>query len=128
MIEGILTSKVQTIAILVSIFAIIFVIELIRKRKLKEEYSLLWLFTGLVFLSFSISSDLLKWFSDVIGIRYPPVALIILLIFGILFILLHFSLVISKMSEKQKNFIQELSLFRHEFEEYKSNNKDSSES
>lgn len=123
MIDGLLTNRIQAIAIVGSILAILFVIELIRRRKLKEEYSLLWFFTGLIFLSLSLWRDLLEWFADLIGIAYSPVALIIFLIFGILSILLHFSLVISKLTEKQKNFIQELSILRHEFEDYKEKNK-----
>ncbi len=90
------------------------VVELIRRGKLKERYSLLWLLAGGVLLVFSLSRELLEYSSRLIGIFYPPSFLFLLAFFFLLLITLHFSVVISGLSEKNKKLAQELALLRQE--------------
>ena len=73
-------NRIQIIAIAGSISLLIFIIVLIRQHRLKEEYSLLWLFFTMVFIVFSFWRNGLEWISDVIGIAYPPAALFLILI------------------------------------------------
>ncbi len=93
---------------------LVVVVELIRRGKLKERYSLLWLFAGAVLLILSSSRYLLELISRAIGIFYPPSFLFLLAFFFLLLITLHFSVVISGLSEKNKKLAQELALLRQE--------------
>jgi hypothetical protein len=111
--------RIQIVCIVASIIIIISIFELIRRKKIKEEYSLLWFFIGFIFLFFSIWRGALESLSYLVGIGYPPSALILVMIVGILLILVHFSMVISKLTEKNKQLIQEIGLFKFEFEEFK---------
>ncbi len=95
---------------------LVIVVELIRRGKLKERYSLLWLFAGAVLLIFSTSRYLLELISRALGIFYPPSFLFLLAFFFLLLITLHFSVVISGLSEKSKKLAQELTLLRQEFQ------------
>lgn len=108
--------KVQYFAVTASICIILFVLELIRRKKIKEEYSLLWLFLGIVFLIFSIWREGLDYFSKLIGIYYPPATLFLLLLVGVFAILIHFSIVISKLTEKNKLLTQELGIYKMELD------------
>ncbi len=93
---------------------LIVVVELIRRGRLKERYSILWLFAGAVLLILSSSRYLLELISRALGIFYPPSFLFLLAFFFLLLITLHFSVVISGLSEKNKKLAQELALLRQE--------------
>jgi hypothetical protein len=108
--------KIQMIIGAVSILLLAIVIELIRRRRLKEEYSLLWLLSGFVILTFSIFPNLLHVISRMVGMYYLTTLLVISFLF-LLLIVLHFSTVISKLSEKNKELAQDLSILDFRFKE-----------
>jgi len=104
-------------SIIVSASVMIFVIELIRRGRLKEKYSLLWLLAGIILLVLSASRELLEYLSSAVGIYYPPSLLFLLAFLFLLLITLHFSVVISGLSEKNKKLAQEIALLRQEMQE-----------
>ena len=116
-------NRIQIIAIAGSISLLIFIIVLIRQHRLKEEYSLLWLFFTIVFIVFSFWRNGLEWISDVIGIAYPPAALFLILIMALFVIMIEFSIIISKQSHWIKTMGQEMALMKQEIKELKSQNK-----
>jgi hypothetical protein len=113
----------QVIAIVVSISLFLFILFLVRKKKIKEEYSLLWLSSSIVFIFFSIWRDGLEYFAKLIGIAYPPAALFLILLLAVFLILIEFSINISKLTEQNKILAQELALLRSELEGEKPGNK-----
>lgn len=109
----------QILAIGGSIVIILFLIELVRSRRLKESYSLLWFGIALIFLLFSVWRDLLTYVSSLLGVGYPPAALFLILIIGLYLLSVHFSVVISRLSEKNKNLSQEIGLMNLKIKELK---------
>lgn len=102
------------IALLASAVALIIIIELVRRRKLKEEYSLLWLLTGAALIVLALSRELLDAIAAAVGIAYGPTMLFVMA-FGFMFvILLHFSTVISRLSDENKKLAQEIAILRYE--------------
>jgi hypothetical protein len=97
-----------------SVGALIFVLELVRQRRLREEYSLLWLATAGVLMVLSVSRPLLDVLASAIGIFYPPSALFVVAMIFVLFILLHFSTVITRLSQESKDVAQQVALLRYE--------------
>lgn len=108
--------RIQALAIAGSLALIVFILELIRRKRLKEEFSLLWLGMGLVFLVISLFRGLLDKFSVLVGIGYPPAALFLILILGLMLILIHFSVAISELKEENKRLAQRLGLLRRDIE------------
>jgi len=108
--------RIQVLAIVGSTLLIIFILELIRRRKLKEEFAVLWLGMGAVFLIISLFRGLLDRFSILVGIGYPPAALFLILIMGLMMILVHFSVAISELKEANKKLAQEIGLLRQKIE------------
>lgn len=100
----------QILSIIGSILIILFLIELVRSRRLKESYSLLWFGIAFVFLLFSLWRDLLTYVASLMGVDYPPAALFLILIMGLYLLSVHFSVIISRLSEKNKNLSQEIGL------------------
>ncbi len=54
-----------------------FTLELIRRRKLREEYAMLWIFSSLIFLVFAIWPELLFWIRGYLGVYYLTAVLIL---------------------------------------------------
>jgi hypothetical protein len=115
--ENVQVFRIQVLAIVGSILLIIFILELIRRKRLKEEFSILWLGMGIVFLVISLFRRLLDKFSYLVGIDYPPAALFLILIMGLTVILIHFSVAISELKEANKKLTQELGLLKKEIED-----------
>jgi hypothetical protein len=98
----------------VSICLFVFIFYLIRNKKIKEEYSLLWLFTSIIFIVFSFWRHGLEHFAKLVGIAYPPAALFLILLLAIFLILIEFSINISKLADKNKILAQELAILKEE--------------
>lgn len=113
---------VQGIAIVVSSAIFIVVIELIRRNHLKERYSLVWLTASILLILFSVLRHLLDFIAGVIGIYYPPSFLFLLAIAFLLVLLLHFSTIVSSLSESNKRLAQELGILRNRLEDIEEKN------
>jgi hypothetical protein len=113
--------KIQIIVGLLSILLILITVELIRKERLREEYSILWLFTGgaiLIFILFP-AFFLSRFIPRVTGVFYLS-AVVLIVFFFLLLIVFHFSVVISTLTNRNKELAQRYALLELEFNELKS--------
>ena len=104
-------------AIIISIAILVAIIELVRRRKLREEYSFLWLLVGALLFVLASWYGLLKAVTSFIGAGFTSSTLFF---FGIIFLMLmnlHFSIKISDLTEKVKNLAQEIALLRADRED-----------
>lgn len=107
--------RVTIFGIAASVAALGLVVELVRQRKLREDYSLLWLATALVLLILSAFRPLLDTVAVFLGvITYPPAALFAVAFAFVLAILLHFSTVLTRLARENKTLAQETALLRRE--------------
>src|SRR3954470_16066414 len=95
-------SRLQILAIIVTGGLFVLVFELVRRRRLMERYALLWLFSAAVLLALSVWRQLLELFAHAVGVAYAPSALFLVALGFILVLLLHFSLVISRLTDQNK--------------------------
>jgi hypothetical protein len=103
--------RVSIIASIASLLLLLVVFELIRSRRLRERYALLWLLTGLVLLVLSAWRDGLNTIAGWFGVTgYPPAVLFAVGTLFILVVLLHYSTVISKLSDQNVILAQRLAL------------------
>ena len=103
----------QQIFSLIAGFAIFLVIiGLIRARKLREEYSWIWLLTGAIIFIIVIWYKLLLFITNLVGATLPTSALFILAMLFLILINIFLSVKISQMSEQIKNLTQELTLLK----------------
>lgn len=109
--------RAMLFGLVASIGALIFILELVRRRKLAEGYSLLWLGTGGVLLVLSVSRPLLDTIASAVGIFYPPSALFLVAVIFVLFILLHFSTVLTQLAREHKEAAQQMAILRWELEQ-----------
>ena len=110
-------SRLQLLAILVTAGLFVVVFELVRRRRLLERYALLWLFASVVLLGLSIWRGLLEDLASAVGIFYAPSAFFAVAFGFVLVLLLHFSLVISRLAEQTKVLAQRVGMLQHEVDE-----------
>ena len=106
------TPLVVTIAgVVASLVLIAVILELIRSRRLRERYALLWLLTGLVLLALSGWRGGLNTIAGWAGIEtYPPAILFAVGLLFIILVLLHYSTVISRLSDQNTVLAQRVAL------------------
>jgi len=112
--------KIQLIIGALSIVLLFITFELIRKERLREEYSILWLFTGAATLIFSLWPNffLSKFITQVTGVYYLS-SVVLIAFFFLLLIVFYFSIVISKLTDRNKELAQRHALLELEFNEFK---------
>jgi hypothetical protein len=103
-------TRLQIISILVSGGLFLFVFELVRRKRLLERYALLWMFAAAVLLGLSVWGDLLNSISTAVGVRYGPAALFAVALAFVVVLMLHFSLVISRLTDQNKILAQRVAL------------------
>lgn len=119
LIEGVDITKAQILAVIGSFGLLFFLLYQIRSKRLKEEYSILWLLVTVVFITFSIWRDGLTVLAKAVGVAYAPAALFLILIIAIFLILIQFSIIISKTTENNKHLTQEHSMLKLEVKRLK---------
>jgi hypothetical protein len=89
------------------------IVFLIKKKKLRIEYSLLWLFTSIALFIFIFFPKIIEKLSLLTGTYYLT-TLIIIVFFFMFIIVFRFSITLSELSEKLNNLVQKLALFEEE--------------
>jgi hypothetical protein len=103
--------KVSIAATAASLVLVLTVFELIRSRRLRERYALLWLLTGAVLVALSAWRGGLNTIAGWLGVRgYPPAVLFAVGLLFVILVLLHYSTVISRLSDQNVVLAQRLAL------------------
>ena len=103
--------KVSLAATAASIVLVLVVFELVRSRRLRERYALLWLLTGVVLVVLSAWRGGLNTIAGWFGVRgYPPAVLFAVGLLFVILVLLHYSTVISRLSDQNVVLAQRLAL------------------
>ena len=100
----------KSVAFLVAVTMLVVAIELVRRRKLREEYALLWLSTGTALLLLAWQHQWLTWFQELIGAKSPVSALFFGGFVFLMLLCLQFSVRLSKMSFREKSLTQKLAI------------------
>lgn len=106
--------NVYTISILFSILFLVIVLELVRKDKLEERYSILWIFMSVLLIILSLSPAVMEAIAGWLDIKNPPS---LLFLFGLVYLLiynLHITTVVSKQSKRITRLAQEIAILRRE--------------
>ena len=109
--------KISIAAAIASLLLILIVLELIRGRRLKERYALLWLVTGIVLLVLSAWRGGLNTIAGWLGVAtYPPAILFAVATLFVIVVLLHYSTVLSQLDDQNTLLAQRLALLEAEVE------------
>ena len=103
-------TRAAQLSLVATLIVLFVVLELVRRRRLQERYSLLWIATALAMCLLAGWSGLLGELASLLGIAYPPNALFLVVGGFSLVVLLHYSIVISRLSEQSTRLAQRLAL------------------
>ena len=102
--------ETRILAVAGSLFVLGLIIALVRRRQLKEEYSLLWILTAVVLLVLALWYELLLKVTDLIGAVLPSSTLFFFGLVFVLLMLLHFSVRVSMLERRITALVQEIGL------------------
>lgn len=114
-----MTFHQKTFALIVAVSFLVFVLELVRRRKVKEEYSWLWIFAGAMMFLLVVWPGLLMFVTHAIGAGAPTTTVFL---FGFMFLLLinlDYSARISDHKEQIKKLTQRVGILKKELTDFK---------
>ena len=100
----------RIVAIVATVALLFIVLDLVRRRRLLERYALVWLGVTTLLILLSVWDSLLTGVSSLIGIFYPPTALFVVAFGFVIFLLLHFSVAVSRLADQSKVLAQRVGL------------------
>lgn len=113
-----ISTNLRILAIVGSVALLVFIVELVRRRRLKEEYSVLWVLTALALLLLAAWGGLLRDLTHLIGAVSQASTLYFFGLLFVVFLLLHFSVRVSNLERRVIVLLQEIALMgerdRHE--------------
>jgi hypothetical protein len=109
--------RIQLVSIIAALLVLVIIFELVRRRRLMERYALLWLGSGFVLLGLAVWRGALERLAEGLGIFYPPNALFLIAFGFVLFLLMHFSLAVSRLSDQSKVLAQRLAMLEERVRE-----------
>ena len=92
------------------------IIELIRQNRLKEHYAIVWLLTALSIFIFGVWPDSLNFISRIVQLHHLTTLSMVAFLF-LLAIVLHFTLAISQLFDRNRRLAQEVAWLRFELEQ-----------
>jgi hypothetical protein len=104
-------------AVITSLIIFIFIIDLLRRRRLNEEYSWLWILTGIGMIVLVLWYNLLIFVTKLIGAVAPTTTLFIFSNLFILIVSIHYSIIISKLTHQVKDLAQEIAILKSDIKE-----------
>jgi hypothetical protein len=107
---------VTVFAIVVAVTIAAVVLSYVRKWRLREEYTILWLLLSVVMVVLAAFSGITVWVADRLDVKYPPSILFFVGLAFVATMLFHYSLEISRLSDQSRRLAQELSLLRGRLE------------
>jgi hypothetical protein len=108
------SDPVQTVAVAVSLLLLVVVLELVRRRRLTEEYSFLWILASIALLVLTLRREFLDATARWLGVVYPPVVLLILLLLIVCVASLCFSVIVSRQRQQIERLIEETAILSAE--------------
>lgn len=111
--------RTRVFVALAGIAILLFILNLVRKKRIREQYSLLWIAASIVLILSAVFIRSIERLSHLVGIYYPPAFLFLIAILMILVLQFHFSTVISNLREQNKALIQDVGILESELREMK---------
>ncbi len=106
--------KQKILAIVMAVGLLVFIIDTVRRRRLREEYAWLWVLIGIIILVLSLWQDFLRTITSFLGIELPINTVFFFGLMFVVFINLHFSVKISQLTDQVKRLTQELAIQKDE--------------
>lgn len=105
--------SVRLFVFLAGAFLFLLILELVRRKKFREELSLVWLLIGILLIFGSFADRIIDPIAISLGINYPPVLVFMIISFFLILAMLYFSIVVSDLKTKNKELSQKIALMEY---------------
>ncbi len=105
--------SVRIFIFLLGVSLFILILEMVRRRKFREELSLIWLIIGFGLILSSFADRIIDPIAFRLGVSYPPVLILLVIFFLLIFAMLYFSVVVSDLKSKNKELSQKFALLEY---------------
>jgi hypothetical protein len=105
-----MTDLVQLVSIVISAALLVAIIELVRRGRLSEEYSFIWIVCAIALFALSVWRNLLDLAASALGVHYPPAVLLLVLTFFVVIVSLYFSVVVSRHRKDIAKLVEDVAL------------------
>ena len=109
-----MSDRIGLLGAAISVLLLIVVLELVRRRRLTEEYSIVWILASLALLGLSFSRPLISMAAQWLGVYYPPAVLLLALLTLVFAALLYFTVVASRQRTQIERLVEEVSILAAE--------------
>ena len=109
-----MSDRIALVGVGVSLLLLVVVLELVRRRRLTEEYSFVWILASLALLGLSFSRPLIAASAQWLGVYYPPAVLLLALLTLVFAALLYFTVVASRQRTQIERLVEEVSILAAE--------------
>lgn len=111
-----MTTLQRVICGIASLLIAVIIIDLVRRRRLREEYALLWLAACAAMILIAIHGKIVDWFAGLLGIQHAAYSIFVIAILIGMALAIHFTLVLSKLTAQNWRLIQEVGLLKTRLE------------
>lgn len=105
--------SVRIFIFMLGIVLFIMIFELVRKKKFREELSIVWLIIGVALIFSSFADRVIDPLAHKLGFGYPPALVFVIISFLLVLALLYFSIVVSDLKGKNKELSQKIALMEY---------------
>lgn len=104
------------IGVVFALAALVLIVVLLVKRRLREKYAVLWLLIGTAFLILALFPALLRWLAQLVGVAVPSNLLFAMLLALLVGVCLHLSWELSTAEEEIRRVAEEVAILRAQVE------------
>lgn len=108
-----MTLSIRLFILIMGTFLFITILELVRKRRFREELSIVWLLTGLGLILSSFADLIIDPLAFKLGLSYPPALVFMITFFLFVLVILYFSVAVSDLKSRNKELSQKIALMEY---------------
>jgi hypothetical protein len=106
--------RLMSVLTMLSIALIALVLLSVRREHIRVEYSVSWLTAAVVLLLLSLNRGLVHWLAGLMGVDYPPVAILMIVFCVFLVVFYRFSLRISALKDANIALAQRVAILEYQ--------------
>lgn len=105
-------SRLEVFVVMVAVLNVAVVVEFVRRRKLRENFALLWIFVGMGGVALSVARPLFDAVARAVGVSYGPTLLFTVALLFLLFVCMSLSLHVSRLEARTEILAEEIAFLR----------------
>ena len=115
--ENVITYKLQILLIIAILLYFFAIYQLLRKNQLILKYALTWLLTGMILIMMALFPGIIRWGAEVLGVYSDVNFLFLSIVASMLMIVMSLTVIISKISLKNRRLTQKQALLENRIDE-----------